>query len=174
MSVAHNRTRVDSNLLTVGIIRLIMLASGRLMRNLVVNLFSEYQKREFVPALLLALLNGTVPREVRQELGNKEAVKREFASVLRDLTDAWIQSGKRGGVDCPFERTVPAQVGKFTAKHRPVIRLINGRVRYSVCSPVPSNAEDPESAARDYATYWFVHLLDSPERGASGEVRVLR
>ena len=135
------------------------------MLTLLFDLFSEEEKKK-VPAYLLPLLNGKVPRQyesLRRALGNR-AVEQDFVSVLRELTNTWIESGKQGQVDDPFERAVPDQVGKFTAKYRPVIRLVDGRVRYSLCSPEPSSANDPESAARDYATYWFIHLLDSPMR----------
>lgn len=135
------------------------------MLTLQFDLFTEEEKKK-VPAYLLPLLNGKVPKQyqtLRRALGDR-TVEQDFVSGLRELTKTWIESGKQGQVDDPFERAVPAQVGKFAAKHRPVIRLVDGRVRYSTCSPKPSGANDPESAARDYATYWFVHLLDSPVR----------
>jgi hypothetical protein len=135
------------------------------MLTLLFDLFSEEEKKK-VPAYLLPLLNEKVPKHyerLRRALGDK-TVERDFVSVLRELTNAWIESGVQGQVDDPFERAVPTQVGKFAAKYRPVIRLVDGRVRYSTCSPEPSGAKDPESAARDYATYWFIHLLDSPMR----------
>lgn len=135
------------------------------MLTLLFDLFSEEEKKK-VPAFLLPLLNGKVPRQylrLKRTLGSR-AVERDFVSVLRALTDSWIESGKQGQVDDPFERAVPVQVGKFTSKHRPIIRIVDGRVRYSTCSPEPSSTNDPESAAPDYATYWFIHLLDSPMR----------
>jgi len=136
------------------------------MENLLFDLFSEEDKKT-IPSFLLPFLNGIPLRQspsLRRILGNKVAVERLFVSTLKELVDAWIESGRQGEVDSPFERAVPAQVGKFTARNRPVIRLVDGRVRYSVCSPIPSMAENPEPAARDYAAYWFIHLLDSPMR----------
>ena len=135
------------------------------MLTLLIDFLSE-EKRKRVPSFLLPFLNGKVPRSyerLRQALGNR-AAERSFVSELRDLANAWIESGKQGGVDDPFDRVMPAGVGKFTARHRPATTVSDGRVRYLTCSPDPSSTNDPESAARDYATYWFIYLLDSPIR----------
>lgn len=135
-----------------------------MVQHLLFNFFSEEEKKQ-IPEFLLPILNGTKRREsLGPDLGKKRDVERHFAGALRELTDAWIESGRQGEVDSPFERVMPAEVGRFLARNRPVTALVNGRVRYSVCSPRPSRAKDHEFAAREYAAYWFTHLLDSPMR----------
>jgi hypothetical protein len=128
------------------------------------------------PKDLLVFLNGPFPSHPKSVFwdtlltGNsgkatKEAIS-EFHVTLHSLVDSWLDSGRRGSEDRPWERIAPLQILKeFMARNPP--RLEIKKPNGSLCFftwPSTFKQTNQLIAAGDIATYLVLLLMDSPER----------
>jgi hypothetical protein len=83
---------------------------------------------------------------------------------LRGLVNQWIESGKRDGIENPYQRRVPDGVlTTFNAVFSTELRIDNGghlRTFYNK----RNEENNAEAFARSFATLRFIQLLDHPDR----------
>lgn len=111
-------------------------------------------------------------------------VSAAFQSTLRSLTDQWIESGQRNGIEEPFERSVRFKSHKFpeTIEHTLVqfwnrnppivqfdrnLQVISTQSLLRQSSWLPLAGESTASLlerAREHARAFFAMLMDSPSR----------
>jgi hypothetical protein len=120
---------------------------------------------------LLWALNGRLPRKVLSVIvtGSEDGIadedaqfaKYSFSRVLREEMDKWIDSGRTGEVENPWERVAPPLPEIFVRRNPPVLSMdANGP--YLIMVPWKEGKNFVESVM-DGAFAMFVQFLDSPE-----------
>jgi hypothetical protein len=134
---------------------------------------AEESAREGCSRNLLRALNRCLPRKAVNVIitGNADkdaspAAAEIFHYALRRHVDAWIDSGKSDGVECPYQRVIPHNVLLEYTERNPVVWDIFAPDRELRLLVAPRNTEqsDQKQAAYDAAVALFIQLLDSPGR----------
>jgi hypothetical protein len=110
-------------------------------------------------AVLSALLTGDAQTKAR------ESEIRIFDGILHRVVDDWIDSGKKSGVDLPWERIVPINLLRaYMDRHPAMLNLLNDGSLCLLVAPCPTTQPDPTVRVGDVAVGLLLQLLDSPAR----------
>lgn len=92
----------------------------------------------------------------------------EMHSILREFVDEWLDSGKREGVDHPWERKVrQKQLQHYLSNNRPMARVgVDGRitVEFHPDQNILLRSEDGDAHPVNLAYFIFLNFLDDPTR----------
>jgi hypothetical protein len=129
-------------------------------------------KRWDIPNLwLLPALNGRLPRLIlsvivtssEEGIADKDAgfAAHSFTRVFREeMVDKWIDSGKAGEVENPWERVAPPLLESFLARNPPALS-VDADGPYLILMP-QHEGKSLADAVIDGARAMFLQLLDSP------------
>jgi hypothetical protein len=133
--------------------------------------YSKSGKRN-CPEHVAWILNGRVTKDfvtqyILQAPSQQaaDAALDEYRSTLKGLVDAWLDSGKTNGVDCPWERIMPySALCEFFERNPPKLIPIDLRYLTFQVEPTFARSTDPVAFAHDRAIVQFIQLMDSPTK----------
>lgn len=123
---------------------------------------------------LIEALNGRLPQEtvaflVGSQLDGLAAedsayVRHAFRRHLCELVDEWINSGKLGEEDRPWQRSVSSPLPHGFTERNPPALLFDAEGPYLILMPRSNRNKTLTLAISDGAVAMFIALLDTPSR----------